>query len=72
LKCIAFGVVNGKAVRCKNIDVDGSESVCSNRMCQRMCSKMLESDHRVIAALFDITDGDVDNTESEADELCGS
>jgi hypothetical protein len=39
-------------------------------MCQRMGSKMLESDRRVIAALFDIMDNDVDSTESKADELC--
>jgi hypothetical protein len=39
-------------------------------MCQHMGSKMLESDRSVIAALFDIMDDDVDNTKSEAVELC--
>jgi hypothetical protein len=51
-KCIAFDVVNGKAVRCENIVANGYECACSNPMCQRMGSKMVKSDRCVIAAFI--------------------
>jgi hypothetical protein len=41
-------------------------------MCQRMGSKMVKSNGCVIAALFNIMDDNVDNIESEADELCSA
>jgi hypothetical protein len=37
-----------------------------------MGSKMVENNRCVIVALFNIMDDDVDNTESEADELCSA
>jgi hypothetical protein len=43
-QCIAYDVLDGKVGRCVNIVPDGGFMVCSNPMCQRINSKMIESD----------------------------
>jgi hypothetical protein len=48
---------------------NGSLIVCSNSDCQRTGSNMLDSNRCVIAASCNIMDDDVDNTESDANEV---
>jgi hypothetical protein len=72
-QCIAFEVVNNKTVRCVNIVANGHDWVCSLPKCQRMYSRMVESDSSVIIALHNIMNDDDDNVGSDTDEsMCGN
>jgi hypothetical protein len=71
-QCITFEIVDNKTVCCVNIVANGNEWVCSLPDCQRMNSRMIESDRAVITALHNIINDDDDNAESDTDELCAA
>jgi hypothetical protein len=72
-QCIAFEVVNNKTVRCINIVANGNDWLCSLPECQRMNSRMVQSDRAVIIARHNIINDDDDNVESVTDEfMCGN
>jgi hypothetical protein len=64
--------VDKKTVRCVNIVANGNEWVCSLPECERMNSRMIESDGAVIVALYNIINDDDDNVESDTEELCAA
>jgi hypothetical protein len=67
-----YDIVDIKTVRCVNFVANFNEWVYSLLECQRMNSRMIESDRAVLVDLHNIINNDDPNVESDTDELCAA